>query len=340
MTTMGGQAVFVPKDEVVNGTLFAGGNMVTIDGTVHGDVICGSQTVIITGMVDGDVICGAQTLRIEGAVGGSVRAAGQTIEIAGPVSRNVTVAAQTLTIDSTSSISGEILAAVQNASIDAKVGGDISMVDGSVVFGDKTNVKGSVHYQSKTAATFAPSATIAGTLTHTLPPKTQQKQPVSNVRKVAGATGGLIGKIIFYFILAALVVLVAPKRTKRILDLMQASPGPMMLAGFITIIVVPIIIITMALTLIGIPFAILVGILFALALVTAEVFTSIFVGRYILDRFNANRENKMFLNILVGVPVACLVFAIPILGGLAGFLGVIWGFGAMIESRKISGRAK
>ncbi len=334
MTARGGEAVYIPKDEVVSGTLFAGGNMVTIDGIVHGDVFCGSQTVVITGTVDGDVICGAQTIRISGPVMGSIRAGAQTIEIAGPVGRNIMVGAQTLTIDATSTVRGEILAAVQHASIDTKVAGDINIADESLVFGDHASVAGSVHYQSKSAATLAPSATIAGTLTQTLPKEPKEQAPVNEVKKVTHASGSVFGKIIFYLILAALVVLLAPKRTKRILDLMKSSPGSMMLSGFITIIVVPIVILTMVLTLIGIPFAILVALLFALALMVAEVYAAISVGTYLLERVHANRENKMVLNILVGVPVAWLIFAIPILGGLASFLGAIWGLGAMIQSRK------
>jgi hypothetical protein len=338
MTARGGQAVYIPKDEVVNGTLFAGGNSVTIDGTVHGDVFCGSQTVVITGTVDGDVICGAQTIRISGSVAGSIRAGAQTIDISGPVGRNVTVVAQTLTIDQAGDVAGEILAAVQHASIDSRIGGDITIADESLVFGDHAVIGGSVHYESKMAATIAPSATIAGTLTQTVP-KTTEKTSVTEVKKVVRG-GSLAGKIIFYFILAALVTLIAPKRTKRILDLMKTSAGRMMLKGFIVIIVVPIIILTIALTLIGIPFAILLGLVFALTLATAEVFTAIYAGRYILNRFNAGRPDRMLTDIVVGVPVACLVFAIPVLGGIASFFGVIWGLGALMESRIATEKVK
>ena len=114
----------------------------------------------------------------------------------------------------------------------------------------------------------------------------------------------------------------------------------MMLAGFIAIIVVPVIILTMAITLIGIPLALLVAVLFAIALLVSKVFVSIWAGRYLLDRLNANKEDKMYINILVGVPVAGLLFAIPFLGGLAGFFGGIWALGAMIGSRKVTGKAK
>jgi cytoskeletal protein CcmA (bactofilin family) len=339
MTVRGGQAVNIKENEDISGTLLVGGNSVTIDGTVHGDVICGSQSVVITGTVDGDVICAAQTIRISGDVTGSVRAAAQTIEIAGPVGRNVTVAGQSLTIVQTGTVNGEILAAAGHVSINSAVAGDVSVAVNTLTLGDAANVKGSVHYQSKNTATVAPSATIAGTLTQSIPEKGTDTSAITRVNNVARG-GSIIGKIIFFYILAVLIVLLAPKRTKRILDLMKTAPGHMMLAGFITIILVPVLIITMVFTLIGIPFAVLAAILFALALAAAEIFVSIYAGRYILNRFNSGREDNMAVNILVGVPVACILFAVPILGGIAGFLGAIWGLGAMIESRKATGRAK
>lgn len=293
MTVRTSQAVTVGKDEVVTGTLFAGGNTVTIDGTIHGDLLCGSQSVLITGLVDGDVICAGQSIHIDGAVTGSVRAAGQSIEIAGPVGRNVTIAAQTLMLDRSSTVSGEVLFAGQTL----------------------TNLSGVTNITEVT-------------------PKPEKKTPVTTVTKATKKTGGLLGKIIFYLVVAFIAQAIAPKWLKKILTSMGDNPVRKALIGFGALMGGAFIILMMAITIIGIPFAVLAAILFGLMIVVSEVLATIFIGSYLLNRFNANRKHEMYKNILVGVPVSCLVFAVPILGGFASFLGVIWGMGAILKSKK------
>ncbi len=333
-TARGGQAVYIPKGQVVTGTLFAGAKTsVTIDGTVHGDVFCGSQDVIISGTVDGDVICAAQTIRIDGSVGGSVRVAGQSIEVAGPVGRNITAIGQSFTLDPTGTVSGEILAATEHTFIDGTVKGDISEVVNSLVFGDNAKVKGSVKYQSKNAASLAPTATISGMLVQTTP-KPKSKPPTTEVKRVSKGAGGVVGKIILSLIFGAIIVAIAPKKTAKILDLMKSSPGASMLTGFLAMLVIPMVLILMAITIIGIPFSILLGIVFALALAAASIFASLLAGRFVLDKLNANKKNNMYVNLLVGVPVVGILFTVPILGGLAKFLAAIWGLGAIVKLKK------
>lgn len=335
MTVRGGDAVYVPKDEVVSGTLFAGGDSVAIDGTLHGDLFCGAQTVVISGTVDGDVFCGAQTIRISGPVGGSVRAGGQTVEIEGPVSRNVMAGGQTVTIGPTASVKGEVLAGAQFLNIYGTVTGDISAGAETLTFGDNAKVGGSVWYESTSPAAVAPTATIAGTLTQKVPKPEKEMTPVREMKKVTGGGAvNILWKIIMYIVVAILISVIAPKRTQKILDLMRAKPVPMAVKGFIVLIVVPLIILGLVITIIGIPFAILLGIAYGLILAASRVFAAIWVGEYILAKLRVSKKSNMILNILVGVTVAWVVFTIPAIGGIASFLAVIWGLGAMYESRK------
>ena len=352
MTTRGGQSAYVPKDEVVTGTLVAGGNSVTIDGTVHGDVLCGSQSVVITGTVDGDVICGAQTIRVDGTVGGSVRAAAQTVEIAGAVKRNVTVMSQSLIIDKTASVGGEVLVAgqqftdngqiaqsltgaVESAFLDAKVGGDVKLAATALTLGDNAKVAGSLSYESKQVAVMAPTATVAGTLTHTLPKPTETRKPFSGMKLAPAPTPvGLLWKIVGYAVLAIIVTAILPKRSQKILDYMRESPGAALMKGFLFLIIVPVVMISLTITIIGIPFAAIMLLAYILLLAVSRIFAAIVAGRYILTNVHANEDDRMLINIVVGVPVTWLVFAVPVLGGIAGFLAVIWGLGAIFATGK------
>lgn len=294
MTSMGGQTVTVPKSEVVTGTLFAGGNTVTVDGLVNGDLFCGGQNVSITGTVSGDVICGAQNIRIAGWVGGSVRVAGQNIDVSGTVRRNVTVAGQTLTLEKTATVAGEVIFAGQ---------------------------------------TLANSGSVSGVVTQFKPSEKQISRPVRIARPAGFGIIGLIVKIIGYSILAVIVFTLAPKWSKRVLEVMRSKLWPSVGSGCLMVIIVPIALVMIAITIIGIPVAILAGLAFGLMVAIARIFAAVWLGQVILDALHT-KQPSMVLTAVTGVVAAEIVFAVPVVGGLAGFIAVLWGLGAMFAMRK------
>lgn len=296
MTTRGGQTVTVPTGETVVGTLFAGGNSIAIDGTVNGDLFCGGQNVTIGGTVNGDVICGAQTIDVTGTVSGSLRTAAQMVDVNGTVKRNVTVAAQTLTLGKTATVAGEVIFAGANLTNSGRVVGPVT------------------HWQPKEEKV-KPERIIVK--------KTVQQEVVS-----------LLIKMIIFGVLAAIVMAVAPKQTDKVLKIMREKPWHSMGVGFFIMLIVPTLILTMVITIIGIPLAVLAGLAFGLAIAISRVFVAILAGQYVLNNFHVNRAGNTLLPVFVGVPLTVLVFAVPVIGWLLSFLAVLWGLGAMWKSRK------
>lgn len=296
MATRTGQQVTVPADETITGTLFAGGNTVTVDGVVNGDVICGGQHVKIAGTVNGDVICGAQTMDVTGTVSGSLRTAAQMVDVTGSVKRNITVASQTLTLGKTATVAGEVIFAGES-------------------FTNNGRVVGAVTQWQPKEEKVKPERIIVK--------KTMQSQVV-----------GLLIKMIIVGVLAAIVMAIAPKKAEKVLKMMREQPWPSVGVGFLIVIIAPTLILTMVITIIGIPLAVLAGFAFGLALAVSRVFVAILAGHYVLDNFHVNRAGNTLLPILVGVPLTVLVFAVPFIGWLASSAATLWALGAMWKSRK------
>lgn len=99
-----------------------------------------------------------------------------------------------------------------------------------------------------------------------------------------------------------------------------------MVGGFL-IIASAIIIMLLAISIIGIPFAIFAGLLFIIALMLSTIFVSFAFGRMIADRLNF-RAGNVWLFIL-GFVVLNIFFMIPVLGGLIWIIAVSLGFGAI-----------
>ncbi len=310
-----GESVTVPKGTTIQGSLAVAGNAITIDGTVNGDLYCGGQTIVVRGNVNGDIICAGQTLTVSGTVSGNIRAAGQLIEVAGPVKRNITAAGQTITITPGAVISGEVLAAGK-----------------TVILGEGVRITGDLTYMSVGELTEATGAAVGGKITHFVPKKDDWKKPVVKrdwmPRQKPWPTNA-VGSIIFYLIVGAIAVLIGPTYAVRVTEKIQRRPFVAGFIGFLSFLVVPMVVIMMAMTLIGIPLAMIVGFIFGLMLLMSRVYVSLIAGEKTVAFFG-RKKPQLLTQILVGVPVLWLLFKVPVLGWALSLLALFWGMGGIV----------
>src|SRR5688500_5659542 len=75
--TRAGDSVHVKEGEVIEGDLYAFGEIVKVDGTIKGDLIAFGGQISVKGTVEGDIAAAGQTVLIEGHIGDDARLAGQ-----------------------------------------------------------------------------------------------------------------------------------------------------------------------------------------------------------------------------------------------------------------------
>ncbi len=326
-----GSDITVPKDTVIKGSLLAAGNSVVIDGTINGDLYCAGQTIIVRGTVTGDVLCAGQTLDVGGTVGGNIRSIGQLLTISAPVKRNVVVAGQTITVSPEAAVTGELMAAGQSIRLNNFIGGDVNAAAESISLGEKARIGGNFTYTSPTAASEATGAAITGKVSHIISKKLEQKPLTAKklTPKVNPWPARAIGSMIFYLIVGAFVVLISREKTQRIVSQMLARPWFDGFVGFLTIIAAPIAIMMVAITLIGIPVAIILGIIFAFMIVVSRVYVAVIVGDKLLIALGRTKSG-LYLQVLVGVIIIELLAAVPILGFFVSSIATLWGLGGMV----------
>ncbi|MCX6791909.1 MAG: polymer-forming cytoskeletal protein [Candidatus Gottesmanbacteria bacterium] len=325
------KTVTVPKDTVIKGSLLAAANSVVVDGTIQGDLYCAGQTIIIRGTIAGDVLCAGQTLTIGGTVGGNIRSIGQLLTIAGPVKRNVVVVGQTVSVAPEAVISGEILAAGQTINLNTTIGGDVNVVAQSVLLGENARIAGDFTYTSPTVASEATGAAITGKVSHIISKKLEPKPLTANklMPKANPWPARAAGSIVFYLILGALVVLIAREKVLRITQQMVARPWFDGLVGFLTIILAPVAIMMVAITIIGIPVAIILGIIFAVMIVLSRIYVSVIVGDKLLSAIG-KKKSGLLLQVIIGVIVIELLIKVPVLGLLVSAGATLWGLGGIV----------
>lgn len=349
MNIRASQDVTIPESEKIDGTLVVTGNTIVIDAPIDGDVVCVGQTVKITGSVTGDILCAAQSITITGDVGGSVRTISQMLTFDGGVERNVTSLAQTATFSENSlvqgefsmwasklSLSGQIFGGVYGGAEDVTVHGIVYkgmfIRADRLIIAEKAVIQGDVRYTSNQEASIA-AGTVQGKVERTpLPVKAKQIREQKNTSIGSSAWfSRILWAIVVHIVVGMLMIALFPKHITTLLTQMRAGYGPNLLWGFLTALVVPMALVLLALTIIGIPFALLGFLAFLLLMAVARVLTALHIGMRLLRVGDHEEGKKLFGSLAIGVTILWVAFSIPLFGWLFSLLSLWLGMGALAK---------
>ena len=90
-------------------------------------------------------------------------------------------------------------------------------------------------------------------------------------------------------------------------------------------------ILILAVTVVGLPLAIIAGVSYVMAVILAKVFTAYWLGALITKMVKFTAEPKV--QYLVGLVVFYVLLSIPGFGGLVWMLATIFGFGLLVVAK-------
>lgn len=154
------------------------------------------------------------------------------------------------------------------------------------------------------------------------------------------AVGGIpeLGRIfhIYWFFVSlafgAVLLIVAPDFSIEISKNVTDKPAKMAGVGFLVLVGVPILLITLLITIIGIPLSIGGGILFGLLVWIASIYGKFAVGTWLLSIVD---KTNPWAALIIGLLIGVLLGFIPIIGGLIKFVIFLLGLGALIYTLKV-----
>ena len=347
--------VLVTEDEVVDEDLYAGANVVTIDGTIQGDLIVWAfDRLTINGEVEGDVMGFATSARINGKVGGSVRLIGSSITSAGEVGADVfaigwsvrtagSVGRDVLNWSRSLVIEGTVGRDVEGQTwggtvISGAVGRDVEMTVQSMRLGDGAFIAQDLGFRSAAEAEIAPTAVVGGAVIRRSP--VAPNVSVSAARFVAFMLGFMA-----YLWLGILAIWLLPSTVMRAVRSVRHELSRSFFVGLVAI-VTPIILLIAIFTIsalapaelgltllaVGAPFWLGMLVVLALSALVAPVPVLIVLGR----RLSRERLSAFAAFVVLSLPLA-IVLLIPylrvvVVGGI-----VIVGIGSLargaIQSR-------
>lgn len=335
-----GDSVTVSNSETIDSMLFAAGNSISINGEINGDVYCAGQNVTINGTVRGDVFCAGQNVRIAGTVEGSVRVAGQNVTLDGSVAGSATVAAQSLTTESNSRVERDLLGGTQTATLNGVLGRDLALGANSLQLNNQVgrNIKGSISNLS-----LSNTARVGGSIDFTsdnnphIPEGAQvaggvnRKDVPDKKQQPRYAPFAFTFMTILYIFVALLLVIMAlalliPQVLHDASTRFLRQPGKVIGIGFLAGLIVPVLIVLLLVSLVGIPLALLIFLLWCVIAFLSGPYAGYTLGRLLL------RDSKSPLLIaLAGGSVLLLLYFVPLIGFIAMIAAHIIGTGIVIN---------
>lgn len=338
------------KSEVVNENYFATGDNVQISGTINGDVYTAGGNVTVDGTVNGDLLVAGGAVNINGKVAGDIRGAGGQVNLSGEVGKNVTLVGGQITINSEAKLPGSITVAGGTIDVKAPVAGSIEVAGGNLMVSNKVgenlnfaggnlqigptaNISGNVTYYSEQRALISESATITGETKQYMPAK--EVKDFSSAGQNAGPVFFRMWMIVSFFsalVVGLLIVRFLPVFTQKTVDSIKNKFLANLGSGFIFVVVVPIAVVVLFITLLGIPLGFILLTVYFLMLYFIKIFTAVFVGQFLTRR--ASSKKSLYLDVFVGLVIYYLLSLIPFIGWVVQAILVLSSVGALLNTKK------
>ncbi|NGM68723.1 polymer-forming cytoskeletal protein [Natronolimnobius sp. AArcel1] len=300
----GGTVIIEEGETVSDLEAFAG--TVVVEGTVTGDAsaVAGSIQVTESGEIDGDFEAAGGSVVIEGTVEGELQAATGSLEIreGATIGGDLSAGAGSIVIDGTLASNAEVGADTTRLGDDAEIAGDLRY--GGDLEGNTDAVAGTITEDS--------SLGMGGDIVPTLDPI------ASWVFSVYIFVANLL--------LGAALLALFPRFSAGVANRVARDPIRTGLAGLGLLIGVPILLVALAITIVGIPLSFIGAFLFALIVWIGVVYGRFAVAAWLLGLVGL--ENR-WLALIVGLVAGALVAQIPYAGGLINFVVFLLGLGAL-----------
>ena len=289
----------VSVDSPIDDDVFVAGGDVNINAPVTSVVIAGGD-VNINAPVSGDVFVAGGQISINSDVGGKIVAAGGDIDLRGDA-RNAVIAGGNISIHPTTVINKDAVIAGGNVLNAGTIVGNLTVRAEEF---QNTGSAGSVDFKKSEGLQGLEELMIK----------------LTNILYILITVG--------FLILGIVVLKLFPSQFLMVEAEVRNAPVKNTVVGFALIIVSVILISLLAVTFIGLPVALILGMLFIIALMLSSLFVSFTIGRKIVDLFKF--EISDILIFVIGFVILSLLFRIPFAGVLICIVTISLGFGALI----------
>lgn len=345
----------------VSEDLYAAGGQVTIAADVEGDVIVAGGRVVVEQRVTGDVMAAGGFVELRADVQDDVRAAGGFVTIGGSIAGDLIAAGGTVSLSPGAEVQGRawlaggrleiggrlangLRATGGSVSIAGEINGDVELVADKITMLPSARIRGDIRYTGRQKPKIDAGAQITGQVTY---------EPVETrlVMRAPTAWGARIAIVLSLMLTGVVLFLMFPSFARGAAQAIASDAWKCLGLGLAVLIMGPIVALLLLVTIIGIPLAIITLAAYVIFLIAGYLTGALFVGELGLRWLNKDTRASTGLrafSIAVAVLVLSIVRWIPLVGGLVTLAVLVFGLGALKlqalrrygATGRTSGRAK
>jgi len=362
------ESVNLTSDE--SDDIYAFGESVLVSSKIDGDLVAAGGKLDLKGEITQDLITAGGYLNIGGTIGDDAKVAGGVITISGTINDDLVIAGGQIIIDKGAKIGGDVVASGGTLIVDGEIAGKLVVSCESVEIAGKiakdveintassikvasgTEIGGNFNYTSSKEAEISKDAKISGKVNYT-PISVEIKAPKNKALigiplGFFGATyiGSEIVSFLSMFVLGILLILAIPFIFKKFNLRMRSSLGRCVGGGAIMLFGIPvgililwficallmITVVGIGIGMLGFSSSLIIAALYFILIYCSTAFLSFFIGDLILSKtkLNLDKYGWKVLAYLIGLAIVMLVYAIPFVGWVVQFAGIIFGFGGLV----------
>ena len=317
----------VRQTRAVDGDLIGIAGEFELAAPVEGKALLAGGNVRVTQRVEGDLFAAGGNVLIGAEVRGHARAAGGNVELAsdGSVGGDLSVAGGDVEIRGP--VAGTLHVGAGNAFIDSAIGGDVRAASGDLKLGPNARIAGRLIHRGANL-TRDPAAIVVGGVV-------SRPREARAHRTLEPLHGSRWWWTLGFVVLAAILAAAFPAEVRRIGGQLRAHPGLSLFAGFVALVCVPAAALILMITIIGLPVALIVLLLYFVLLLVGYAAAGVMLGDAALQRFRAADAARVGYRIgaaTAAMLALALVAKVPFLGGLVVLAAIVLGMGAIVMS--------
>ena len=328
-----GEDTFVVGDEVtlqrtVAGDAVVAAGEVVLNASVGGDAVVAGGDVEVTGHVDDDLYAAGGQVRIGAQIDESARVAGGDVHLlpGAKIGQGLSAAGGRIVLDG--DVAGYAQLTGGSMRIDGHVDGDVYAVGGELHIGPKAVIDGAITYRGPQAVDIAPGATVNGPVRNIVLDRAELQ------RRWLWTLGAIVLVwFIGWAIVGAVLLGLFPDATRRVTALARSRTGLAMLLGLVAVLVLPPLMLLLFGSVVGIPLALLVLLLYLALLPLGFLAGVATTGDWLMQRrpqAAPPRTRSRILVFVLTLLVVMILTQIPFIGWLAGVLLWLLGIGAIV----------
>lgn len=333
------------------GIWFGGGTIAETKEDIPYDAFIGGNKITVDSIIEKDLFVAGETVTIKDQVNGSLRAVASSVIVDGTVRENSLIIADSVWIKKDAQLENDLTIFANTVVLDGKIDGEMGVVakttrlsglflGGGNVQSDTLLIEKNSRFTENLTIDSNKNTIEEGVIGNEfiLPTTKQSFLESENPGTFMNTwVQWNVGSFIFALLFGTICILIAPKTIGRVAHVMHTEKRTAWKNGILFFLAVPTALFLIAITIIGLPIAVLGTLLYFLLLGAGKLFTAVMIGLLLLRKDketisdDAGTEKRILLQqFALGLIVLSIMSIIPLFGTMICALAAIWGVGAMV----------